>query len=172
LGKFAWKCIASSPKTPPDLQTWIRNADLDPDWLRVGTDIVGGTPPPTFNGSFSLRGSTDTTPPTITCSASPNVLWPPNHKLVPITVTVTVTDPDDPNPTSFVLQSLTSNEGNIADESQGWTPGTPSTSGFLRAERNGDGTGRVYTLTYLGKDSHGNTATCSTTVHVPHDQGQ
>jgi len=34
---------------------WIRNADLDPDWLRVGTDIVGGT---TFNGSFSLSGET------------------------------------------------------------------------------------------------------------------
>jgi len=21
---------------------WIRNGDLDPDWLRVGADIVGG----------------------------------------------------------------------------------------------------------------------------------
>lgn len=38
----------------PDLQTWIRNADLSPDWLRVGTDIVGGT---TFNGAFSLSAS-------------------------------------------------------------------------------------------------------------------
>jgi hypothetical protein len=37
---------------------WIRNADLDPDWLRVGTDIVGGSPPPTFNGTFSLWGET------------------------------------------------------------------------------------------------------------------
>ncbi len=30
---------------------------LDPDWLRVGTDIVGGLTPPTFNFSFSLTGS-------------------------------------------------------------------------------------------------------------------
>jgi hypothetical protein len=37
------------------LQQWVRNANLDPDWLRVGTDIVGGT---TFNGSFSLLGET------------------------------------------------------------------------------------------------------------------
>lgn len=39
----------------PDLQEWIRNAALDPDWLRVATDIVG-TAPPVFNASFSLTG--------------------------------------------------------------------------------------------------------------------
>ena len=39
-----------------DLQEWIRNENLDPDWLRVGTDIVGGTSPPTFNAAFSLSG--------------------------------------------------------------------------------------------------------------------
>ena len=26
-----------------DLQAWIRNDPLDPDWLRVGTDIVGNS---------------------------------------------------------------------------------------------------------------------------------
>jgi hypothetical protein len=41
----------------PDLQSWIRNAQLDPDWLRIGTDIVGGTPAPTFNAAFSLNGT-------------------------------------------------------------------------------------------------------------------
>jgi len=35
------------------LQSWIRNADLDPDWLRVGTDIVGSG---AFNAAFSLNG--------------------------------------------------------------------------------------------------------------------
>ena len=29
---------------------------LDPDWLRVGTDIVGGAPP-TFNAAFELAGT-------------------------------------------------------------------------------------------------------------------
>ena len=44
-----------APGTPfnPDLQEWIRNANLDPDWLRVGTDIVGSG---TFNTTFSLSG--------------------------------------------------------------------------------------------------------------------
>ena len=31
---------------------------LAPDWLRVGTDIVGGTTPPQFNAAFSLSGQT------------------------------------------------------------------------------------------------------------------
>jgi hypothetical protein len=41
----------------PDLQSWTRDQFLDPDWLRVGQDIVGGTPFPTFNQSFSLDGT-------------------------------------------------------------------------------------------------------------------
>ncbi len=61
-GAFLW---LSAPKpitggTGPfitDLQSWIRDASLAPDWLRIGTDIVGGTTPPTFNQSFSLDGT-------------------------------------------------------------------------------------------------------------------
>jgi len=49
-----------APGTPftGDLQAWIRNSDLAPDWLRIGTDIIGGTPAPTFNMAFSLSGET------------------------------------------------------------------------------------------------------------------
>ncbi|PYI80049.1 MAG: hypothetical protein DME26_22375 [Verrucomicrobia bacterium] len=58
-GNFLW---LSAPKTipaPADLQSWIRNDNLAPDWLRIGTDIVGGSPAPTFNAAFSLSGETD-----------------------------------------------------------------------------------------------------------------
>jgi hypothetical protein len=41
-----------------DLQSWTRDQMLDPDWLRVGTDIVGGETPPTFNAAFVLNGFT------------------------------------------------------------------------------------------------------------------
>lgn len=59
-GVFYWLSAPKpivAPGTPfaPDLQSWTRDAFLDPDWLRVGTDIVGGTTP-TFNGAFSLDG--------------------------------------------------------------------------------------------------------------------
>jgi hypothetical protein len=60
-GEFYWLSAPRpivSPGTPfsPDLQMWVRNENLDPDWLRVGTDIVGGTTPPTFNAAFTLSG--------------------------------------------------------------------------------------------------------------------
>jgi hypothetical protein len=52
--------IVSGTPFPPgvtDLQAWIRNANLDPDWSRIGADIVGGNPAPTFNAAFSLTGT-------------------------------------------------------------------------------------------------------------------
>ena len=64
-GDFLW-LSAPRPIVPPgtpfpvgltDLQAWTRDANLDPDWLREGTDIVGGITPPTFNGTFSLVGT-------------------------------------------------------------------------------------------------------------------
>jgi hypothetical protein len=66
---FFW-LSAPRPIVPPgtafppgvtDLQSWTRDAALDPDWLRVGMDIVGGmdgNPAPTFNAAFSLTGVT------------------------------------------------------------------------------------------------------------------
>jgi hypothetical protein len=62
-GQFYWLSSVRpivAPGTPfaPDLQAWTRDANLDPDWLRVGTDIVGGTTPPTFNAAFTLDGET------------------------------------------------------------------------------------------------------------------
>ncbi len=62
-GDFLW-LSAPRPIVPPgtpfpagftDLQSWTRDQFLEPDWLRVGTDIVGGT---TFNATFSVTGAT------------------------------------------------------------------------------------------------------------------
>jgi hypothetical protein len=57
-GEFLWLSAAKPivpPGTPfvPDLQAWIRNDDLAPDWLRIGTDITHQGP---FNMTFSLDG--------------------------------------------------------------------------------------------------------------------
>jgi hypothetical protein len=67
-GDFLWLSAGKpivAPGTPfvPDLQSWTRNADLSPDWLRIGTDIVGGAQPPTFNAAFSLSGNAVPLPP-------------------------------------------------------------------------------------------------------------
>jgi hypothetical protein len=73
-GQFYWLSAArpiSASGTPfaPDRESWIRDSSLAPDWLRVGTDIVGatggngGNPAPAFNASFSLDGVTSAVPP-------------------------------------------------------------------------------------------------------------
>ena len=58
-GNFLW-LSAPKPTSPPlftgDLQSWTRNDDLAPDWLRIGTDITAQGP---FNATFSLFGETD-----------------------------------------------------------------------------------------------------------------
>jgi len=52
--------LVSPTPINPDLQAWIRNARLAPDWLRIGTDIIDavGATTPTFNMTFSLGGNT------------------------------------------------------------------------------------------------------------------
>ena len=60
-GNFLWLSAPKpivAPGTPfsADLQSWIRNENLDPDWLRIGTDITGQGP---FNAVFSLIGDAD-----------------------------------------------------------------------------------------------------------------
>ena len=63
-GDFFWLSAAkpiSGGTGPfaPDLQSWIRNGNLAPDWSRIGTDVVGaqngGIP---YNATFSLTGET------------------------------------------------------------------------------------------------------------------
>jgi len=58
-GNFLWLSVPrpiASPGTPfaPDLQSWTRNDNLAPDWLRIGTDITAQGP---FNAAFSLTGT-------------------------------------------------------------------------------------------------------------------
>ena len=72
--------------------------------VAIGTLVVAcGTNEPTTPRSLRLNtpafatastcSSPDVTPPTINAlSASPNVLWPPNHKFVPVSVSVSATD--------------------------------------------------------------------------------
>ena len=62
-GQFLWLSAPKpivAPGTPfpagsTDLQAWIRNENLAPDWLRLGTDITHQGP---FNMTFSLIGAT------------------------------------------------------------------------------------------------------------------
>ena len=122
----------------------------------------------------------DVTPPEIAVSVSPDTLWPPNHEMVEISATVIVSDVGDPNP-SVVLTSIVSNEpddakgngdGKTVNDIQDADIGTEDYNFLLRAERAGDGDGRIYTITYTVTDASGNSATGVAYVMVPHDRGK
>jgi hypothetical protein len=49
--------VAPGQAIAGDLQAWIRNSKLSPDWLRIGADIIGGNPAPAFNMTFTLSGA-------------------------------------------------------------------------------------------------------------------
>lgn len=66
-GNFLWLSAPRpivSPGTPisPDLQSWIRNTNIAPDWERIGTDVTGQGP---FNAAFSLTGTATPEPSTM-----------------------------------------------------------------------------------------------------------
>ena len=94
-------------------------------------------------------------------SVTPNVLWPANHKYVDVTATVVVSDNFDPNPT-VELVSVTSNEpdNGLGDGDTANDIVIVDDYHFkLRAERSGNGDGRIYTITYKVTDDCGNSTT-------------
>jgi cysteine-rich repeat protein len=118
----------------------------------------------------------DTTPPTVTVTTVPDTLWPPNHQMSTVDATVTVADACDPAP-SVVLVSVVSSEpddapgggdGHTVDDIQDASVGTADFQVLLRAERQGSGEGRTYTLTYSATDASGNSGSGSGDVLVPY----
>jgi hypothetical protein len=119
----------------------------------------------TSSGSFSVT-VVDTTPPDITSvTVTPATIWPPNKKLVNVTVTVEAEDLVDPAPIVRIYDIT-------CDEPIGSTDAgiTGLLTARLRADRLGSGDGRVYTLYIEAFDASGNRSTATVDVIVPHDQ--
>lgn len=136
-----------------------------------GGDITG---PSGFADHTPDRCAHDDVAPTLaSVHASPNVLWPPNHKMVPVTITVSASD--ECSDVSSSIVGVTSDEpvDGLGDghTSPDWIVTGPLTL-LVRAERSGTGDGRVYTVTIDVADDSGNIASGSTTIVVPHDQGR
>jgi hypothetical protein len=105
----------------------------------------------------------DTTAPTInSVTATPNVLGPPNHGLMPISISVSAIDNCDPAPVSKII-SVTCNETSAPGDIQI----TGNLTLNLAATRNPAGNGRVYTITVGCTDASGNRSTATVTVSVP-----
>jgi hypothetical protein len=117
----------------------------------------------------------DNSPPTITkVSATPSMLWPPNHKMVPVRVIITASDNCSGTPQCGIV-SVASNEPvnglGDGDTSPDWQFPSNSLIVNLRAERSGQRSGRIYTVGVQCSDASGNKSPISTVqVRVPHDQ--
>jgi len=125
---------------------------------------------PSGNASNTCSGTVtvvDATPPGISrLTASPNVLRPPNHKMVAVSLAVAVADACDANVTnSCRIVSITNNEGAAGDSAI-----TGRLTANLRAERSGKGD-RVYTVAVTCTDASNNSSTRTVAVTVPHNQG-
>jgi|SRR5579859_84617 len=148
------------------------NGDASPDVL-VGT--CGN-----FSCSIGAVGvllnntQVDTTPPVITVSATPNTLWPPNGKMVPITVSGTITDTGSGVNVNSAAYAVTDEYGEVQPHGAITlgAGGAYSFSILLQASRLGsDLDGRRYTVTVGAKDNAGNSGSNASALTVPHDQG-
>lgn len=99
--------------------------------------------------------------------ATPNMIWPPNKKLIAVSLTADVDDNVDPAPLVRIF-AITCNEPIAAGDAVITGPLTVN----LRADRDAHGTGRIYTIWVEAIDAAGNRSTGSVTVTVPHDQGK
>jgi Tol biopolymer transport system component len=115
----------------------------------------------------------DITPPTIeNLSANPNVLWPPNHKMVPITLSVSASDNCEDIPKCKIITVYSNEPVNglgDGDTAPDWEI-TGDLTLNLRAERSGAGIGRIYTISVMCTDAYGNSSTGTVNVAAPHNK--
>lgn len=159
--------------TPPAATNVTFTATLPAGTNTLQIDVVNAA------GSSASCSNTitvvDTNPPAITsATASPSVLWPPNHKMVKVKVSAQVADTC--SATTWQITGVESSEAVDAPGSGNTAPDWQILSGNtvnLRAERSGNGPGRTYTITLQATDAAGNVSSNKTVVvTVPHDKGK
>jgi hypothetical protein len=104
-----------------------------------------------------------------TASAQPNVLWPPDHKLVPVAITG-VSDPNG-DPLTLTITAVTQDEpiDGLGDGDTRPDAVLHGAMALLRAERSAKGNGRVYQVRFRADDRQGGTCDGSVSVIVPRD---
>ena len=134
---------------------------------------------PTSVGTHSFttavigQGSSNRAPACGVAKPSVEMLWPPNHVLVPVGITG-VTDPDG-DAVDVIVTGVRQDEavnglgdGDAAPDAVGVGTGAAS----VRAERSGTGDGRVYHIAFAARDRKGGECNGKVTVCVPKDQGR
>ena len=133
------------------------------------SDAAGN--PATNSFTITVR---DTTQPVISSlTASSASLWPPNHKMVAITLAASASDAVGLSSLKIISATSSETDNGLGD---GDTAGDIEITGALtlnlRAERSGIGNGRVYTITVQARDAAGNATIKTVAVSVPKSQGK
>jgi hypothetical protein len=133
----------------------------------MATDASGNT----ATAAQTVKVVDDEAPAVSAVSASPSVLWPPNHSMRDVALSYTATD-NCGGPVNCTVTSVTSSEpangtgdGDTAPDFEIVGP----TLVRLRAERSGNGPGRVYNVTVMCTDGT-NASSGGATVTVPKSQ--
>jgi uncharacterized repeat protein (TIGR01451 family) len=133
--------------------------------------VRGNEADPDMSNNSASAGTNVVQAPVSCAGAGPDLtsLWPPNHKLRLITL-------PDANGMTFRVTGVTQDEPvngtGDGDTSPDAKSAPKSNQVYLRAERSGNGDGRVYRIAFEGSNGNGGTCTATTTVGVPHDQGK
>ena len=150
----------------------ITSTPASGSFFAVGTTTVTSTATDSSGNKSTCTFTvqvTDNEPPVISgLGATPNSLWPPNHKWR--TVTVNYTSTDNCGVVSCGLAVASNQPGNghgDGNTASDWQV-VDDHHVRLRAERAGNGGDRTYTITVTCTDQHGNSSNKSTTVRVPH----
>jgi len=164
--------LTSQAVVPTGLQYGRGNAD-------AAVDLINDDSTPLRSSDHDgLVMYLDVVPPAITIAGSPGMLWPPNHKYATFSISDFVTSVSDGGAPGLSLAdvfivSVTSDEpengngdGNTTDDIV--IVGCQTFK--LRAERDGGGNGRVYTINFAAQDESGNVGTASFQVHIPQNQ--
>lgn len=149
----------------------------------TATAVSAEGDPNTGNNSQTVTTTASNPPPTITLTTQPITLSPPNHKYQTVSVNdmvLSASDNCDPNVNrgAVVIAQVTSDEPeNAPGNSDGDTLNdiviaSDCRSVRLRAERDSNLNGRVYTVTLKVTDSSGNVTTATRKVTVPISPGR
>ena len=100
-------------------------------------------------------------------TATPNVLWPPNKKLVPVNLQAVI----DSN-CGGTCKILNVQSSEPLDSVPDWVITGDLTLNLMADRLGSDGNGRTYTITVQCTDGSSTPVTKTVTVTVPHDHGQ
>lgn len=135
--------------------------------------IASATADATIPVTGSGGGTTDT-PDCSGAAASVGVIWPPNHTMISESI-VGVADDPSVLPLLIVVTGIQQDEPVSTPGSGNTSPdgsGVGTATAWVRAERAGPGTGRIYFISFSAMNTQGGQCTGTVPVFVPHDQGQ